>query len=72
MSDSQHENATTKPALILEPEHFDLRSQDIAAEKQAELVRLFPEVRTEGGKIDFDRLKRLLGETVMQARNATE
>lgn len=29
-----------------------------------ELLRLFPEVRTEGGKIDFDRLKVALGETV--------
>jgi len=28
---------------------------DLAAEKQAELLRVFPEIRTEGGKIDFDR-----------------
>ena len=27
-------------------------------------MRLFPEVRTEGGKLDFDRLKLALGETV--------
>ena len=27
-------------------------------------MQLFPEVRTEGGKVDFDRLKRALGETV--------
>jgi len=58
---------TTKPtaaATILEPEHLDLRSEDIAADKQAELVKLFPEVRTEGGKIDFDRLKLVLGQAV--------
>jgi adenine-specific DNA-methyltransferase len=68
MSDSKHENTATHPSPIQEPEHFDLRSQDISAEKQAELVRLFPEVRTEGGKIDFDRLKRVLGETVDPGR----
>ena len=28
------------------------------------MLRLFPEARTEGGKIDFDQLKRALGETV--------
>jgi adenine-specific DNA-methyltransferase len=48
----------------LEPEKLDLASLDIATEKQAELLRLFPEVRTEGGKIDFDRLRLALGETV--------
>jgi adenine-specific DNA-methyltransferase len=48
----------------LEPERLDLNSLDIAAEKQAELLRLFPEVRTEGGKVDFERLRLALGETV--------
>jgi adenine-specific DNA-methyltransferase len=47
-----------------QPEQFDLRSLDIAAEKQAELLRIFPEARTEGGKIDFDRLRLALGEAV--------
>ncbi len=46
------------------PERFDLRSHDIAADKIAELLRLFPETRTEDGKIDFDRLRLALGETV--------
>ncbi len=48
----------------VEPEKLDLRSHDIAEDKRQELLRLFPEVRTEGGKIDFDRLKLALGETV--------
>ncbi len=48
----------------LEPEKLDLASLDIAAEKQAELLRLFPEIRTEGGKVDFDRLRLALGEAV--------
>jgi hypothetical protein len=48
----------------LEPERLDLNSLDIATEKQAELLRLFPEIRTEGGKIDFDRLRLALGESV--------
>jgi adenine-specific DNA-methyltransferase len=47
-----------------QPETLDLRSHDIAADKQQELLRLFPEIRTEGGKIDFERLKLALGEMV--------
>ena len=47
-----------------EPEKLDLASLDIAAEKRAELLRLFPEARTEGGSIDFDRLRLALGEAV--------
>lgn len=45
-------------------ERLDLRSHDIAENKRRELLRLFPEIRTEGGKIDFDRLKLALGEMV--------
>lgn len=48
----------------VEPEKLDLRSHDIAEDKRQELLRLFPEIRTEGGKIDFDRLKQALGEAV--------
>jgi len=47
-----------------EPEKLDLRSHDIAEEKKQDLLRLFPEIRTEGGKIDFERLKLALGEAV--------
>lgn len=46
------------------PEKLDLRSVDITDEKRAELLAHFPEARTEGGKIDFDRLKLALGEAV--------
>ncbi len=48
----------------VEPERLDLRSMDIAEARRQELLRLFPETRTEGGKIDFDRLKLALGEAV--------
>ena len=48
----------------MEPEKLDLHSHDIAEDKRQELLRLFPEVRTEGGKLDFERLKLALGETV--------
>jgi len=51
-----------------EPAKLDLRSADIAADRRHELLRLFPEVRTEGGKVDFDQLKRTLGETVDSGR----
>ena len=35
------------------PERLDLRSHDIAGDKREELLRLFPEARTEDGKIAF-------------------
>ena len=47
-----------------QPEKLDLRSFDLIEEKRAELFRLFPEARTERSKIDFDRLRLALGETV--------
>ncbi|MGO8683244.1 MAG: hypothetical protein ACLQUT_01475, partial [Thermoleophilia bacterium] len=47
-----------------QPESLDLRSLDIVEERQQELLRLFPEARTEGGKLDFDCLKLALGEAV--------
>lgn len=47
-----------------QPEKLDPRSLDIAEKKRQELLRLFPEIRTEGGKIDFELLKLNLGEAV--------
>ena len=47
-----------------QPERFDLCSHDAAADKREELLRLFPEVRTEDGQINFDRLRLALGEAV--------
>ena len=46
----------------VQPETLDLRSHDIVEDKQQELLRLFPEIRTEGGKTDFERLKLALGD----------
>ena len=63
MSTAETTKKATAP-VTAEPERLDLRSHDIEADKQAELLRLFPEIRTEGGKIDFDRLKLALGQTV--------
>lgn len=51
-----------------QPERLDLRSRDIADDRRQELLRLFPEVRTEGGKLDFERLKAALGETIDAGR----
>jgi len=51
-------------SLADKPDTLDLRSYDIAEEKRQELLRLFPEIRTEGGKLDFERLKLELGEVV--------
>jgi adenine-specific DNA-methyltransferase len=47
-----------------QPERLDLRSHDIAGDKLAQLLELFPEARTEDGQIDFDQLRRALGDTV--------
>src|SRR5688572_11299701 len=47
-----------------ETDKLDLRSHDIAEDKQRELLRLFPVIRTEGDKLDFDRLKLALGYAV--------
>lgn len=45
-------------------EKSDLHSHDIPEDKRRELLRLFPEIRTEDGKLDFERLKLALGEAV--------
>jgi hypothetical protein len=42
-----------------EPERLGLSSLDIAEERWQELLRLLPEVRTEGGKLDLEVLKLL-------------
>ncbi|MEW6074199.1 MAG: site-specific DNA-methyltransferase [Planctomycetota bacterium] len=47
-----------------QPERLDLRSPDLAEERRRELLRIFPEARTEGDKLDFERLKLALGEAV--------
>jgi adenine-specific DNA-methyltransferase len=47
-----------------QPETLDLRSHDITEDKKQKLLRLFPEIRTEDGKIDFERLKLALGDMV--------
>jgi adenine-specific DNA-methyltransferase len=47
-----------------QPEKLDLLSRNVIDDKLQELLRLFPEIRTEGNKLDFDRLKLALGETV--------
>lgn len=64
MTRSTDTKPTPAAAASDQPERFDLRSHDIAADKMAELLCLFPEARTEDGKIDFDRLRLALGETV--------
>ncbi len=49
---------------MAETDRFDLASSDVSAERRAELLRLFPDVGTEGGKVDFDRLRLALGDAV--------
>jgi adenine-specific DNA-methyltransferase len=46
------------------PEKLDLRSHDIAEDKRQELLRLFPEIRTEGSKLDFERLRLALDDAI--------
>jgi len=47
-----------------EIEKFQLTSMDITAEQKEKLKQLFPEVFTEGDKIDWDKLRLTLGESV--------
>jgi adenine-specific DNA-methyltransferase len=47
-----------------QPDTLDLRSHDIAEDKRQQLLHLFPEARTEGGKVDFEQLRLALGESV--------
>jgi adenine-specific DNA-methyltransferase len=47
-----------------QPEKLNLASADVVNGQKAKLRELFPEVITEGGKVDFERLKLTLGETV--------
>lgn len=49
---------------MTDSEKMDLQSMDISQEKINKLRELFPEVFTEGRKIDFERLKLTLGEAV--------
>lgn len=46
------------------PEKFEGSSASITDEQKAKLKLLFPEIITEGGKIDFERLRLTLGESV--------
>ena len=50
--------------MIEQSERFDGTSANITDEQKAKLKSLFPDVVTEGGKIDFDRLRLTLGESV--------
>lgn len=49
---------------MLEPETLTLNTNEIREERTRELLRLFPEIHTENGKIDYDRLRVVLGESV--------
>ena len=52
----------TKPSE--EIAKFDLKSQDILDKRRQELLRLFPEVHTESGGINFEALRSCLGDAV--------
>ncbi len=53
-----------KVSYTQEVEKLDLRSHDITEDKIAALRAAFPEAFTEGDRIDFERLKLALGESV--------
>jgi len=60
----KHTRNDKENSMTDQPEKLDLNSLNISAEKRQHLLDMFPEARTEGGKIDFERLKLALGETV--------
>lgn len=45
-------------------ERLNLYSHDGVADRTADIMSLFPELRSENGKIDFEKLKILLGQSV--------
>jgi adenine-specific DNA-methyltransferase len=47
-----------------ESDTFDLRSHDTVHSARRKLVEVFPEVATERGKIDLDRLRQTLGDAI--------
>jgi adenine-specific DNA-methyltransferase len=49
---------------MTEIKKLDLASMNITEDQKLQLKKLFPAVFTEGGKIDFERLKLTLGETI--------
>ncbi len=51
------------PGIMTEPEKITLTSLDISEEKRERLKQLFPEILNDD-QIDFDQLKRVLGEWV--------
>lgn len=62
------EAKTKNDLTLIDAEPVETRlegaSLDVVAEKRRELLELFPEVRTEDDKIDFERLQLVLGESV--------
>lgn len=54
-------SSTNQPS---QPEKMSLESMSITDHQKAKLKELFPEIFTEGLKIDFEQLKRTLGEMV--------
>ncbi|MDD5760261.1 MAG: site-specific DNA-methyltransferase [Desulfobulbaceae bacterium] len=54
--------------IVDQIDRLDLESIDVTKHKIQELVRLFPETITEAGKIDFDRLRAVVGEAVETAK----
>ena len=63
MSENTTQYTTTDPEIL------DLRTRDIVGDKKAELLQLFPEIRTEGAKIHFDKLR--LARQKLKARGVT-
>lgn len=49
---------------MTEIKKLDLKSMNITEDKIQKLKQLFPEVITEGNKVDFEKLKITLGESV--------
>jgi len=57
-------SGTRKEIDMSEPEKLDLASLDVLAEQREALLRLLPDVQTEDGKVDFERLRLVLGDAV--------
>lgn len=56
---------------MAEIKKLDLKSMDITEDKIQKLKQLFPEIITEGNKVDFERFKTTLANLLIQERSAT-
>lgn len=57
-----------KKKETVNPERLELESMDIVGQQKLKLKQIFPEVLTEGGNVDFDKLRLSLGDVIDEGK----